>query len=270
MHIQMGTVTTSGASLLMTDRVKSAFRIAVLGLGVAAMLVGNAHVAHAEFVGNLITVAASTGSDEGTWSFNVPTPSDPYSWQLDAPVDILGDTSGEVLGTIQNLSLSFDGDPLASIVFGVASGGAPTNFVFTSTLVAFAPIVNPLAVASAGINVTDLGGNGASTTGNFAGGTKSFEARYNGGTTFANLVSNVSAPAFGSNGTSEANPPVGTIPIAGAVSSIQVEFDFILSPNDLASGNGVFTVVVPEPSSFVLAAAGMVGLAYAIRRRRRK
>jgi hypothetical protein len=134
--------------------------------------------------------------------------------------------------------------------------------------VAFAPILNPQAVASAQLGVTDTNGNGVTANGTFAGGTKAFEARYNGPTVFADLVTTpVAAGAFGSNGANEAFPLVGTTPIAGLVSSIQVEFNFTLTASDLASGTGVFTVI-PEPSSVVLAVLGGVGVVLWVRRRR--
>ena len=68
-----------------------------------------------------------------------------------------------------------------------------TNFNVNSALVAFAPIVGSFGSASAGVTVTDTSGNGASLTGNFPGAT-SFQAEFNNGAVFADLVAPAVAP----------------------------------------------------------------------------
>jgi PEP-CTERM motif len=246
---------------------KSAVACAMFCAGLALSLLSEPTRARAEFIGSEVTIIVATDTDTGSWSLNVASPSNPFYWNLSAPVDIMGTSSGEVLATINNLTVALDGDPQAFVVFGVTAGGAPTNFSIASSVVAFAPLINPDAVASASFGVTALTPDGVTATGAYAGGTKVFQARYNGGTTFANLASNLSASAFHSASTSEDYPLAGTIPIVGAVSNIQVEFNFLLTANDLASGTGVFNVV-PEPSSIVLAVLGLVGLLCWARRRR--
>jgi PEP-CTERM motif len=243
---------------------------ALVCAGVALFAFTSAARARAEFIGSLVTVDVQAGGDTGSWSLNVEPTDDPFTWNLPGPVDIKGQDNETVLATINNLTINLNGDPQAFVFFGVMAGPVPTAFSISSALVAFAPILNPQAVASGQLGVTDLNGNGVTATGSFAGGTKAFEARYNGPTVFADLVTTpVAAGAFGSNSANEAFPLVGTTPIAGLVGNIQVEFNFLLTAGDLASGTGVFTVT-PEPSSMALAMMGVTGFVLWARRRRRK
>jgi hypothetical protein len=249
-----------------------AARVASLCVGVAVLALAAPRAAEANFIGNLVTVNVSTGSDNGSWSLSVPSPSDPFTWSLPigSPQQIVGQDNVTVLATIQTLAVSLDGDPQASVVFGVIAGPVPTNFSITSAVVGFPGILNPQAVASAQIGITDLNSNGGSLGGNYAGNTKAFEARYNGPTVFAHLdTTPLVVGPNGSTGTFEQFPLVGTTPIAGLVSSIQVEFNFTLSAGDLGSGSGQFTVV-PEPTSIALAAMGGVGLVVLMARRWRR
>lgn len=224
-----------------------------------------AQTARAEFVGNLIQVNVTSGALSGSWSLNVPGASDPFDWYLDSPVEIYStEEPGTLLATIDGLNLGLDGDPQVMLNFAVTAGAANTNFAITSALVGFSPLVNPPSFATAGITVTDNNSNGGSATGAFPG-VKSYEARYNGGSVFANLVSTVAAP---SDGTNTGSQNLGTIPIPGAVSSIQSEFRFLLTARDSASGTSRFNVIVPEPSTILLGTLGIVGLLVARRRRK--
>jgi hypothetical protein len=100
-------------------------------------------------------------------------------------------------------------------------------------------------------------------------GTKAFQASYNGSSVFADLVSTpLASGANGSNSASQTLPPIGTTPIVGPVSTIPVEFDFVLSAGDLASGTGVFTVV-PELTTMVQSLVGNIGMLFVARSRRR-
>jgi hypothetical protein len=165
-----------------------------------------------------------------------------------------------VIGTIRGLDIELNGDPGVSLGFFVTANAAPTHITVRSSLVTFGALVNPQAFASAGVTVTDNDEDGASVAGLFPG-TLAYEAMYNGSSVFANLVSPVVAPANSSATVSDRFPAVGFSTIAGAVSSIQTQFDFMLSANDSASGTSRFNVVVPEPAGIVL---GLLGGAAAL------
>jgi len=229
---------------------------------VATLLI--AHSARADFLGNLVQVNVSSGALTGSWVLDVPADSDPFDWYLSSPVDIYSTQQpGTLLATLEGLSLGLDGDPQVLLNFAVTAGAANTNFSITSAVVAFAPLVNPPSFATAGITVTDNNGNGGSATGAFAG-TKSYEAHYNGASIFSDLVSPVIALP---NNTNTGSENFGSVPIPGAVTSIQSEFRFTLSARDSASGTSRFSVV-PEPSSMALGV--LAGLALVALRRRRK
>lgn len=223
--------------------------------------------ANAEFVGDLLTITVSAGGNSGTWSLPGPATSDPFSWALPETVNIYSSQNPTVLlATIDSLNLGLDGDPQVMLNFAVTAGNANTVFGLSSALVAFGSLTNPASFATAGITVTDNDSNGGSATGLFAG-SKSYQASYNGGNLFANLVSPVIAAPDSSGIGSERNPAVGTIPIPGSVTSIKGEFSFVLTANDSASGTSRFNVV-PEPSSVILALMAATGLYWAARRRR--
>ena len=242
--------------------------VACCALALAALAVPSR--AHAEFLGNLLEIQVSAGTNTGSFILNVSEPGNPFSYQLTEPVDIFSTQNpGTLLATIDGLSLFYDGDPQIILNFALTAGNANTNFSISSALVAFPSLTNPQASATAGITVTDNGTTGGSATGSFPG-IKSYEASYNGGTVFADLVSPVVAPPGSSGIGSERFPvPVGsTIAIPGSVSSMKAEFDFILTANDSASGTSNFTIIVPEPSSIFLAMFGGVALLFAARRRK--
>jgi hypothetical protein len=223
--------------------------------------------AHAEFLGNLVQINVSSGDNTGSWAFAGPATSDPFTWALSEPVNIYSSQNPTVLlATVDSLNLTLDGDPQVVLGFAVTAGAANTVFSMSSALVAFGSLTNPAAFATAGVSVTDNDSDGGSATGLFAG-SKSYQASYNGGNLFANLVSPVIAPVDDSGIGSERNPAVGTIPIPGSVTSIKGEFSFLLTKNDSASGTSRFNIV-PEPSSVILALMAATGLYWAARRRR--
>jgi hypothetical protein len=254
--------------------VRSTFSWKILALGIAACLLAPGSASADLATSTSIDVSVHSGSDWGTWSMTIPSPSGPFNWQLSSPLDIYSTTNpGLLLGTIDTMTLAGDSDPFVTLGFNVSAGAAPTVFSINSAVIGFAPIVNGLAFASASINATEGGAllDGATVSGLFAG-TKSYEARYNGGTgIFADLVSPVvTAPGAGSSGVSERSPvPIGSrTVIAGAVGDIESQFNFTLSAFDLAAGTSRFDIIVPEPSSIVLAIGGLVAVVVCARRRR--
>jgi len=170
-----------------------------------------------------------------------PTGSDPSQW--------ISLANG---GYIKSLTMGLFAEPVVALDFVVIAGSAETTFTITSAVLNFLPI-NAEGTANAGMTVTDQNGDGATLTGLYAG--KAYEATYNGGTLFADLV------------------PPGDVPpwqAMGTVSSMQASFKFTLSAYDAASATSTYTTrKVPEPSSLVTLLASITGLAgFAYRRRR--
>ncbi|MDH7602288.1 MAG: hypothetical protein QHI38_09090 [Armatimonadota bacterium] len=173
---------------------------------------------------------------------------------------------------IKQVLVSVDPDPLVNLAFNVQAGPTTTTFVITSNLLSFPAILGE-ATATAGITVTDgddQGGavGGATATGLFPGG-KFYQARYNSPVfvTFANLVSGpVTVPPYGTTTVSETKAPWQFV---GNIYDMQSEFQFDLSPFDLASGTSNFRVrEIPEPGGFLAVLTGVVGTVFVLRRRR--
>lgn len=238
------------------------FTVAVI-LSLAALSI-SAQRGYASFTGANIQVDVSSSLGTGSFALNVPITGDSFTW--DSPdgwsQEVWG--SGHLLGTITDLKVTLDGDPNASVFFGVMAGAAPTNFNISSALVGFGAIPGAIGSASGGVTVTDTSGNGATLVGNYAGNTLSYQAEYNNGIVFANLVGNAAAPGV----TATQSGSLSNVPIGPPVFNIQSKFSFVLSPNDVGSGTGNFSIT-PEPSSICLAAVGAAGLAFFARRRRK-
>jgi hypothetical protein len=224
-------------------------------LAVAAVaLISSA--ASAEFIGPVFSVIATNGVQ--TDSFSVPVEAltfDPeterWSWALAEPVDL-----GDGLATLNDGRTSLLGDPQISFGFLVTTGALPVHFTICSTTIVFAPI-NAQATASAQIGATDILGDGVIVTGGYAGATKGYQATYNGGTVFANLVNNFVGGPFSSPVSSEGNPPGGGFVGIGVASSMQACYDFTVSGSDQASGTSTY-VIIPEPSSLALIGLGLL------------
>jgi hypothetical protein len=246
--------------------------IALLSLAVCAVLVP-ARAARAEFLGSAISIQIWTGgSNLGHYELNVAIPSDPWGWNLSAPVNVYSENGGSLLATIDSLGIALDGDPAVNLNFAVTAGATPTLISVASSTVVFAPLNGADGFATAALTVTDNNGNGASAVGMF-GANKSYQATYNGGSVFAQLVSPVGAPGDGTATGTERSPLAGTTLIPGMTSSIQSQFSFVLSAFDSASTTSRFQVNipggnVPEPSTWVLASTAAVG-GFLLRRRRR-
>jgi hypothetical protein len=191
---------------------------------------------------------------------------DTWTWSLQSPVELLT-TSNQLIATIDSASLSYVADPQVGLNFGVIAGSLDTMFTISSATLSF-PALNPAeGRASAGISVTDGNRDGASLTGNIAAG-KSYRASYNGGTVFADLVSDDSTGiAFGTFTSSDANPAIGFSPIAGSLTSMKTEFSFTIRAMDSAGGTSIFVTQIPEPSSLVLVLFGLVVLPIGLRNR---
>ena len=226
----------------------------------------------ASLAGKIVRVEAeeTISGDSGFWEILLPpSPSDPFMWSLPSPINVYSTANpSNQLGRIDSLQVKLDGDPQVILNFAVVAGNTDTNFCIQSGTVSFSPLVNPLAVASAAITVTDNDGDGAVLTG-LEPGIRAYEARYNGSSVYADLIQTpLIATSFSSASLSDRMPPVtGFLVIPGPVSSIESEFCFTLSANDSASGTSQFTVV-PEPTTWALLGTGLIALAAVARRRR--
>lgn len=220
--------------------------------------------AKAEFIGELVTVQLSNSQGSAVAALNLPPLPDPASdtadWKLSNALEVRNQ-AGILLGTLKSLEVHLEGDPAVELIFAVTAGNVDTTFTITSASVSFSTLNDPLALASAGVTLTDgslLPGNGASLD-LIPPDTGLYKAEYNGDAVFAALVGSQS---LGGAGTVSASSSSGVQTISGPVSSIQASYQFKLSAKDSASGSSRFEVLVPEPSSFLLllAAAGAFGL----------
>ena len=237
----------------------------------AAALFLSAAPARAELL-NMVQLDFQNGTDSGSYQVAVPSFTDQFQYNLPSPVGVYSSGTGALLGTIKELQITMDGDPGITLGFNVDATNVATHVTFSSAVLAFAPLTSVQAFASAAITVTDNDSNGATASGLLPGGT-AYQAQYNGGPIFTNLIlTPVTSPVDGSTTASDRTPLTGTTGIPGIVSSIHSQFDFMLSPNDSASGTSRFnvtgTVVTPEPSTLVLALTGALGLMWRLRRRR--
>jgi uncharacterized protein (TIGR03382 family) len=217
-----------------------------------------------------ITATGQNGDDvwvarlsDGGWN-----PDGSWSWNLAAPVELRSE-SGALLGTLTQAGTHIIEDPQITLGFFVQAGNVPANFVIQSALLSFPTMTNPDGRMSGSVTVTDGGLDGATLTGNQAGGDFLW-GQYNGvvptGTTFATIIQGPlnAAPGLSDSESENLPPGVGFMPIAGNVSDMSLQWAFTLSANDVASGTGTY-IIVPGP-----AGAGVLGLAgLAVLRRRR-
>lgn len=236
-------------------------------LAVLSVLTLAGAVAQAGMVGNALTIVANSSKGVATYTVAPPTGSDweVWSWNMPGRVDMLSST-GAVVASLENLGMLVFHDPVVSINFTAIAGAVPTNFTIYSGELVFPGLPGASGIASAGLTVTDRNGDGASLTGNYAGG-KAHRAVTNGdvsvggGITFANLVSGIAAGAFGTQIGSES---FSSALIPGTTSSMSTGFDFTLSAGDSVGGTSVFQVV-PAPGAAAL--MGLAGLTVVRRRR---
>ena len=219
-----------------------------------------------------VNFVANAGGTTASHQFQIQCPADGSEWVLQNPVTMYNNNN-VALGTITALKVSSLADPAVNVFFAFENSTAlkETNLIASTTL-AFAPITNPLAYATAGVTLT-TDDNGGAITGRFPSGIggKVYEASYNGGTqVFADLVADGTLNLLGPGLTPTASdrfPGSGYSPISGTVSDITGTFNYDLTDGDQISGTSRFEVIVPEPITLSLLVMGGIGM---LARRNRK
>jgi hypothetical protein len=218
----------------------------------------------------LISIRTSdgTGAAETRWILpNGQVISGHNEWDMPGPTTLA--SQGMKLGVFKNMQVVIDTDPGISLNVGVENTG-PTPLTVEMILLplTFPAISSPAAFAQATFTLQDNNGDGAQVTGLLAGG-KAYEALYNStssttpdGVSWVQLVGSFSAPAYDSATSGARQPSIAPNReiIPATVFSIQPHYKFLLSPNDSVSLTSRFDVAepVPEPSTFVLLAAGLL------------
>lgn len=196
-----------------------------------------------------------------------------FTWALNdgATIDLVS-ADGTLVAVIDKLNVKMDSDPAVDLDFNIRNTTAGNMTVdLQSEVVTFDAITNPEGYATAALTVTDRNRDTAAAKGLFSG-TKSYQARYNDVTVWANLVDPITTPIASSSTNEERNPALPTIwaPINDTLTSIESEFKFTLSAKDSASGTSTFEVMpTPEPSTLLILSTGLIGFAgFGFRRRR--
>jgi MYXO-CTERM domain-containing protein len=207
----------------------------------------------------MIEVESSLGSE--SWSIaSADVGYDPatetWNWTSSGAIQL-----GEVARLDQGF-LTIVGEPQIAMGFAVTAGEADTTVTITSAVLSFDPLANPTGAASAGLTLTEVGGNPpAQLTGLGGDMGSAYAAYYNTppGTVFAEFVSSLQTGTT----VSESGSTGGWVAIAEPVSSMQAQYSFSLSAGDAASGTSNF-LVIPEPAGLVLL---VLGAAVVVRRR---
>lgn len=230
----------------------------------------------------LITISASSSLGSGSVSFTsgdigaISQPNGGIVFILFAtPLVIVDQNNNNVIGRVTQLTVVNNADntdtvgtpdALTSIGFAVFAGDADTTFNLTASLINTGAVANAALRATASIGVTDNNGNGATLTGGGAGGTY-FNAAYNGGTTFVDLVTGpLAVGPIDSTSSAQDFPAAPGVfqSIGGPLNSIQAQFNFTLTAGDSSSATSGFFSIPSPASASILALAGLAS----IRRRR--
>ena len=226
-----------------------------VGLAVSAIIFGGAVVTRGQSA--VTTIVAS--SSEGTAGETYVIPSD--SQTVTQGLELRDADSGDLVGTLEDLSVTFVSDDRVQGSFAFKAGATDTTFDMSAMV--NVSLTDPMAAATATLSL--LANDGGSVNGLLPG-NSAFRATYNGGTVFADLLGPLSVAGFGAAAANESFPiPEGTLTaIPGSVSSLEGLFSIEVSANSVATGTWLFQAV-PEPTSFVLIVAG--ASAVLIRRR---
>ena len=227
-------------------------------MGLLALTALIASPAAAGINGSAYVISASSASGTASWAVPAPTGDNHYwDWSTTQRIEMRDPSSGNLVAVLnpnnEGCSVNYVDDPVIGLGFTVSAGAVATHFTISSGTLSFPVLAAAEARASAAYTLTDLDGDGATLTP--ASGPKSYTASYNGGTTFATLISAFASPAFTSTPSSESNPVgPGFVPLGVGISSMQADIEFTLSARDMASGTTVFVVqqrpVPVEPTTW--------------------
>jgi len=245
---------------------RGAFRVALA----LAMIVASAGPVLASGIlttGTVVTVRATAGANSGQFSYFLPanTPvAGEYQWQT-LSVNITSTSGSVLLGTVNSLQVIYDADPAVTLNFDITSANQTTTFDIVSDTLSFASLTNPDAFASASATLVDANNSAyAKLTAKFPtewGVNSAFQARYNGTTAWADLITNMTLTNAGASmlaeeGRPEPPPSTARETILASVNNIQCEWNFSLTANDRAYGTGTFDLV-PEPATALLLLLGI-------------
>jgi len=208
------------------------------------------------------TATSEAGTTSYTWAGDLVVGE---TFQADLTVPAIWDSN---VALIKSLQVSADADPFVNLSFDVAGATPDVIFSITSAVTPVVPtIIGPIGYASAGVTLTS-DASPASITGLFAGG-KCYEARYNAGSVFADLLTGFVGVANDTKTINDRTPASGYMGFPGPLTSMQTQWYFKLGQaGDTASGTSRFEAV-PEAQSVILGFMGLSTLA-GFRRLRRK
>lgn len=227
-------------------------------LGVALSLVGQ--------VSAEVVVVDISGTDgERTWNDQIRVDVDP-----DGTFFWTGSSTTEAWDA--DLLLTGDIDPVVTANF---SGQNLLGVPVILTVNAFLPVAPPLGAPTAtsgtvAYTVTDgsLPQNGATVA--TVAGSSLYEALIDGSsfmTLFDDPYSLVAAPGGSATDSTDFGLPGQTTIGPAVTTSMEITYEFSLTPNDLVSITGNFVALpIPEPSSVVLCGLGMLAAAMVVRR----
>lgn len=224
---------------------------------VCALSAAAAQCAFAELSATVFSVTACNAN--GCGSFTAPYNPDADSpdgyFDLYGPIPLVDGGNGNLIAVLESGSLAAFGDPVIGMTFTVQAVGVPTAFNINSGTLSFPGILGAVGTASGGLTVTDSDANGFAASAGTGGatGVSSWAAYYNGLTQFAEDIGPITVLNVAGSQTVPYNAGPSVIP--GVTTDIHVNFSFVLSGNDSASGTSVFSVV-PEPASFMLLGLG--------------